>query len=240
MIQNHFDKIFIINLERSIQRKYHIERQFKRLKIQNYEFFPAFDGNQLDILQMMRKNIVASCDFDKIPLSSGELGCAMSHIGVYEEIIKRNYKNALIIEDDVVVSDKIHKLVNLLMDQIPRTWDIIHFHSWVKIGCQQHGDLGRIKIAPNVYKGCDEWGGTTCYAITAKCAELLTTIGKPYRMTSDGLTSIPTAREFLGKIYSNDYFGFITDPFLVIDFTEHTEIKERGVTTIQPKQMPLI
>lgn len=237
MIDDYFDKIFVINLTRSNVRRSHIERQFSALNIKNYEFYTAVDGNALDIPALIDQKIVVTCGRHEIPLSKGELGCSMSHIGIYETMLERNIKNALIIEDDVIVSGRIHDLISNLMDQIPKTWDIIHFHTWVPIGCKAHGDTGRIKIAPNVYKGCDEWGGTVCYALTSRCAELLIKHGKPYRMTSDGLVCLPTARHYRGEVFSNDYFGFVTDPFLIIGFTEHTEIGDRGITTINPNYL---
>ena len=226
MLSDYFQKILVISMDGS-SRKDSIIAQFNDLKIP-FEFYPATIGSKLDIEALVRKNIIQGKIIDDkihLPLNLGELGCAASHIRIYKHVVNC-CDNALVFEDDVILKKDIHEIIDLVMTQIPKTWDIIHFHSWARVGCGDRVDAGRIKIAPNVYKGYDEFGGTTCYAISKRGAKFLLSHAFPIRMTADGLTCLPTSKSYNGKVFSNDYFGYVTDPFLVDGFSDSSIIGE--------------
>ncbi|MFQ0996406.1 glycosyltransferase family 25 protein [Gilliamella sp. CG25] len=55
----------------------------KKLKM-DFEILTAIDGRELDE-NFIRANVY---DYKNCFLTNGEIGCAVSHIGVYREIIK--------------------------------------------------------------------------------------------------------------------------------------------------------
>ncbi|MFQ1042825.1 glycosyltransferase family 25 protein [Gilliamella sp. CG16] len=94
-------KIFVINLNRSTGRRNRITNLCKNLKL-DFEIFTAIDGRELDE-DFIRSNVY---DYKNCFLTRGEMGCALSHIGVYREIINRRLPYALIIEDDAVLDSR--------------------------------------------------------------------------------------------------------------------------------------
>lgn len=100
-------KTFIINLERQSLKKANIEKICQRLEL-NYQFIKAIDGYQLsdDYIRSI------SNDYPKNYLTKGEIGCALSHISVYKEIIDNNLPYALILEDDSVLKTEVPKFLN--------------------------------------------------------------------------------------------------------------------------------
>ena len=49
MIPELINKIYVINLKFCYDRRKHIEEEFKRLKINNYEIFEATDKDSLEV-----------------------------------------------------------------------------------------------------------------------------------------------------------------------------------------------
>lgn len=94
-------RTFVINLDRAIYRRDRISNLCKKLKM-DFEIFTAIDGRELDE-NFINDNVY---DYKNCFLTKGEIGCALSHIGVYKEIINRRLPYALIIEDDAVLDSR--------------------------------------------------------------------------------------------------------------------------------------
>lgn len=104
-------KVFIINLEKSVERKEKIEK----LAIQSgldYEFIPAFDGRNLTVTERneLYDEGAAKRTTGRI-FSNGEIGCAISHRKAYELILERNIDRAVIVEDDVLFENDCKKVL---------------------------------------------------------------------------------------------------------------------------------
>ncbi|MDR0632437.1 MAG: glycosyltransferase family 25 protein [Holosporaceae bacterium] len=56
--------------------------------------------------------------------SAGEIGCIYSHRAVWRDIVKNNYRNAIVFEDDLVLSKDFKKNLIKLIRNIPRDADI--------------------------------------------------------------------------------------------------------------------
>lgn len=102
-------KIYIVNLEKDVERKASIKAQLDDLNL-DYEFISAVYGKNLTQEEISH----LSPDFEKTSLTLPELGCALSHVKVYKQIIKNNDDIALILEDDVKLNKNIKKYLNLL------------------------------------------------------------------------------------------------------------------------------
>lgn len=96
-------QIFVINLENDHARRDWISQQFDKLGIP-FEFYQGVDGRALTPADLAtsydakwaRRHIGKS-------MSPGEIGCALSHIGVYQEIVRRQLPYALVLEDDATL-----------------------------------------------------------------------------------------------------------------------------------------
>lgn len=93
-------KIFVINLARSKERRACIERQLKKLNLE-YEIFEAVDGSALSYAQVLRNTKTLN-----YAVSSGEIGCSLSHINIYRKMVAEDIPQALILEDDALLSSQ--------------------------------------------------------------------------------------------------------------------------------------
>ncbi|MBQ0425162.1 glycosyltransferase family 25 protein, partial [Proteus mirabilis] len=102
-------KIYIVNLEKDIERKASIKAQLDALNL-DYQFISAVYGKALSQEEIAQ----LSPDFEKTRLTLPELGCALSHLKVYREIIKNNDEIALILEDDVRINSDLIELLEYI------------------------------------------------------------------------------------------------------------------------------
>jgi glycosyl transferase family 25 len=85
------DKIFYINLDRRTDRNQHIIDMFNECNISDdmYERFSAIEE------------------------VNGAMGCTKSHINILQIAKERNYNYILIVEDDLIINDKINFINNV-------------------------------------------------------------------------------------------------------------------------------
>jgi hypothetical protein len=109
---NRFDRIFFINLDSRKDRREHTERLLNNLGVdhERIERISAVDSE------------------------NGSLGCALSHIIVLEKIKSFGYKNALIIEDDIIqntddLESSLSVLDNLDYDLVMLSGNIIRYEN---------------------------------------------------------------------------------------------------------------
>jgi GR25 family glycosyltransferase involved in LPS biosynthesis len=112
------DHVYCINLERSKERRRHMETQFEKLDI-DVEFFKACDGKAMG--------------------KDGAWGCASSHLGVWRDIVAKGYKNSFILEDDVTLSSDIQKHLEEIEE--PYKWDIIYLFTFGPIHGPRHDSM---------------------------------------------------------------------------------------------------
>jgi len=97
------DHIYCLNLERSLERRKKMEKEFEREEL-DIEFFKACDGRAMG--------------------RDGIFGCAQSHINIWKDIVSKGYENVLIFEDDVWLEKDFKKYLEVL--EPPEKWDILY------------------------------------------------------------------------------------------------------------------
>jgi glycosyl transferase family 25 len=169
-----FDKIYVITLKNS----HRIDRIKNVLSDVEYELFYGADGEKLDI-STYRKN--------GSNLLRGQLGCAISHINIYKEIVKSNYNNVLILEDDINILPNILNLKNY-MDQLPNDWGLFYLgHDGVVLNNTFSQNLCEINTNQPKTLHC-----THAIAIRPWFAEKLIVLNKDLTYTADGLLTEAT------------------------------------------------
>jgi len=104
--------IYVINLQRSVERRNFISKQLNKSEVE-YKFIDAVDAmNTPNIEEHALKKATLNLNNLEMPLPRGHIACVLSHIKAYEEIINQNHEFALIIEDDVLVSNGIKTILN--------------------------------------------------------------------------------------------------------------------------------
>lgn len=109
-------KIFVINLKRSEDRRIAISEKFARYNI-SAEFFDAIDGNLLSEELMLQihsgSNMQQEIWGEGTKMTRGEVGVALSHMGIYKKLADDNIDYAFILEDDADFDDRLsHILLN--------------------------------------------------------------------------------------------------------------------------------
>ncbi|MDD2897391.1 MAG: glycosyltransferase family 25 protein [Desulfuromonadaceae bacterium] len=171
--------IFVVNLAESTERKERVQEQLDRIGLQA-EFFPAVRGKSLNAAEL-------ATHYDNSiffrPLSPGEIGCALSHVFIYKEIIERKYDYCLILEDDIVIDSRISKVLDSIKTIVnPSSPEIILLTSLKEFSENDAIPLNvdNFRMVPVIRAGC-----THGYIITNAGARALYDFCYPIRKPAD-------------------------------------------------------
>lgn len=166
--------IFVINLEENIQRREFIKLQLDAIGA-DYEIIKAINGKKLTDEELFH--------YTKNPnLSRPAIGCSLSHLKIYNIVLKENLPYAIILEDDALLSlkfpfimDNVCKIVNA-SDEIVVLFNHCQLYNrWRKINIYNNINLFPVKKAYGAYG----------YLITYKAAEKLATAFLPVNHVAD-------------------------------------------------------
>ena len=125
-------KAWIINLERSAERRSYIDHAVAQyFPDLDHEFITAVDGRTLSAED--RTGLVDEEAVSRAPrwLSPGMIGCALSHLAVYRRVASSEYPTGLVLEDDVVLSEGIErKIGEIAEDMAGAEIVLLHFRSF--------------------------------------------------------------------------------------------------------------
>lgn len=98
-------KTFVINLEKEKARMASMGAQLSRLGVA-YERIPAVYGKELT-KEELRRCFSAFHSFCAMgyQMTLGAIGCSLSHLSVYRQMIEMNIPYALVFEDDIIIDD---------------------------------------------------------------------------------------------------------------------------------------
>jgi len=114
----------VINLDRRPDRWEKFKQNAKSIEFLNYRRFSAVDGSKLKSNHQLQR-IFDNNDYNMRP---GIVGCAMSQIKLYIELIKSESDVFFILEDDTEFTTDFDKKFNYIFQQIMEknpNWDII-------------------------------------------------------------------------------------------------------------------
>lgn len=202
-------KFFVVNLKRSTQRRQVMCEQLDHFGV-DYEIFEASDGRALTEQEQAQ---VGTADQVILTMAGGrqcmvedklspaEIGCALSHLRLYQHILDLGLERAVILEDDEVLNEDSFLALEHL-DAITEPWDVVHFSAvsgiknlpcarkyyfdkkrgmyFARIG-MRHPTLDAIF---NRRRICF---GTVFYVVTPHACKVLLEKGLPVRLPSDYL-----------------------------------------------------
>ena len=116
--------VFVINLRHRLGRRQAMLEQLAGVGLAP-EFFPAIDGRALN-----REAMPELCEARE--LSDGEVGCYLSHLGVWREIARRGLDCALVLEDDVLLGSALPSLLAHLKPAMLRNIDVVRLSSLMR------------------------------------------------------------------------------------------------------------
>ncbi|EFL80263.1 glycosyltransferase family 25 protein [Actinobacillus pleuropneumoniae] len=189
-----FPPILIISLKNSSRRAI-ISQRLTSLGL-SFEFFDAFYGKDLTNEELQKIDFeFYPKKFDaRKPLTLGEIGCALSHIKVYEYMVENNIEQAIILEDDAIVSLYFESIINEALKKVPSRKEIIFLdHGKAKVWPFMRNLPERYRLARYCIPSKNSKRSiirTTGYFITLTGAKKLLKYAYPIRMPSDFLTGL--------------------------------------------------
>lgn len=172
-------EILVINLDEDDDRLANIQKQIK-----NFTRMPAVKGADLTAEEL--NNLTTT--FCRYFCTGSMIGCFLSHQKCWQYIIDEDLPHALVLEDDVELSDKFFSHSETILQTAPRDWDVILLGCML---CEEHNDLISKMIMsiqytafqPFLYKEDEDvndylykpkiWGGTHCMLISNQGARKL-------------------------------------------------------------------
>ena len=95
-MNNYVDNVYLINMDKDTDRLVKVTKECDKVNIK----FERFTG--IKVLNLSQNLL------DKyIPIETqkygpnGMIGCGLSHLFIWQNAVKKNYKNILVLEDDV-------------------------------------------------------------------------------------------------------------------------------------------
>lgn len=201
--------IWVLNLERSPERRAFMAGQFSRLSL-DYEIISAVDGLKLTIDELERYSKIDAMRCSERELLPGEIGCALSHARIWQKIVDENIEQVLVFEDDIMIGEMMFKVLEEL-HMLPVDWEFINFAT----------NAGRIPFGEpvyDIYRICRFTCFANCtgaYLINNSGARKLLNHVYPIRWTADGLT---------GNSYITGLVAYGVDPLVVAQLNCHSDI----------------
>ena len=238
-------KIYIINLEKDVDRKNRMISILEKAGVTNYEFIKAVDGSLLSSNE--KKSLV---DFNKMTrlcreLTPSEIGCSLSHQLAYRKIIEENKEyRCIILEDDVILNNNFKHILDSKYHS--QDIDLLFFglstsnienegnktYQYIKIGHfpKTDGSTSRCYFTNNsvTIGGVDFYEidrrtytidllfGTYAYSPSKQCCQKMLELNTPVIMEADGIWN----RYDKFKIYAP------TAPIITVDEYIQSHIKD--------------
>ena len=114
------DHVYLINMDKDKERLITVTKYCDELNIK----FERFSGIDPKKLSQEEKNKYLS-KFNQYFMPYGIIGCAYSHIYIWLDAIKNNYKNILILEDDIIFNkNNFYENLENAYNELPNDYDM--------------------------------------------------------------------------------------------------------------------
>lgn len=174
-------KTYVVNMTKDTEKRAQIESQLANHPELDYQIWRAVEGRKLS--RQEQKQMVLPEFYERYGRNATlpAVGCSLSHINIYKDIIANNVKYALVLEDDAILSNdlKLDKISQLLNSDIP-TAILMTPDFWYRPDEKVMDVDGKYKI----YQLNDGYM-TSGYAINQAAAKLLVPLIYPVKYTAD-------------------------------------------------------
>ena len=124
-------KIFVISLDRAVERREHMKLLCQKLGLQ-VTFVSGVDGRNLTADQRSRYNPAKARRIYGCEMTNSEIGCYLSHYSVYARMTHEGIDTALIIEDDISCADDLKHIIEQLARLRASAWQVVRLQSTKK------------------------------------------------------------------------------------------------------------
>lgn len=165
-----YEKIYVITIEKAVTRREKLKPLLEGL---DYTFFygkdkAELDNNPAELAKFYNEQRAKQLHRYSKPMTVGHVACSISHRMVYEDMVRNNFKNALIFEDDVVPDFEALQHIPEVLSELPADWDVLYW------GYDKNGEAGfSEKIKQCYYHGLSalhllKWNHTMISNLYAK------------------------------------------------------------------------
>jgi len=179
-------RAYVINLARSPERRAHMVRELDRVGME-HRFVAAVDGRALTAED--RRRLVDEEAVARAPtwLTPTAIGCALSHLAAYREVLAAGESHAVVLEDDVRLPADMNALVEEVAARMTNAdVALLHYHSFQPLRL----------AAPSANRFCDDrllatpldpgqLVSTVAYMVTAEACSRLAATVLPVRVAAD-------------------------------------------------------
>ncbi len=233
-------KAYVITLKRFKQRNQYIKRHIVERNL-DYKIIQAVDGSFLT-----EKDLEKLCNIEKVHklrwwLTNGAIGCALSHLNAYKELITTDNKAAFIIEDDVILPKNINFILNELEKEIKSNEIILLYYASFKPA--KLSVVGKEKILQgNLYYPMDikQIITASAYIIGKDAARNIIKTNRPIEVTADSWhyfyekRAFDSLRLYFPRVVSTMNFKSS------IDYLKNGSIKQILSSFIDEYKIPLL
>lgn len=169
---------YIINLDRSLSRWTDIKNQFDNQNITNYKRFSAIDGKSIkdsEYINLIDPKTIEIAERGYRNLHKehnyGSIGCYLSHVEVWKEILKSGKEYGVIFEDDIILKKNFKKKFKKFIKNICFNWDLIIFGEYLLI---ENNNFKKKNQKCSTYEFLSKsWCCLNSYIIKSSCIKLL-------------------------------------------------------------------
>jgi GR25 family glycosyltransferase involved in LPS biosynthesis len=231
--ETEISKTFVINLENRKDRWQKFLKNKENLKEINFERFNAINGNSLIPTEQLQR-IFDNNDYN---MRAGMVGCAMSHIYLYIQLVKSKQKYYLILEDDIELCKNFKTKLDYILKNIDKNWDICYLTHHIKKQFITERTFSSEEFPKVTRKKAQEslkfsYGGTAGYLISKKGARLLLEYINKYGMTN-GIDTVQQKSADILNVYYTDVHLIKTECY-IFDKNADTDIQNNFTSLTIP------
>jgi glycosyl transferase family 25 len=174
---------YVINLARSPERRAHMVGQLEKTGVP-YEIVTAVEARNLDLSD---RNLVVPHVLDRTSFRPGAVGCALSHLLVYQTVLERGFERALVLEDDVLLPPDLGELTGAIADEMSGAEVVLlNFHGSGRVqlskATSREVPSSRVLAYPVRLDGLTS---AAAYMITAEACARMAEVALPVRAHPD-------------------------------------------------------
>ena len=133
-IDNYFNAIYVINLDKRIQRWEAIQKQLHDAGIHNFKRMPGINIPEKELTKIPKKDYANFRGLETITNKEkfgkkyilGALGCRKAHLNCVKDAKSKNYNKILILEDDVMVDKNANTLFANIINEVGGNWGMLY------------------------------------------------------------------------------------------------------------------
>src|SRR5262245_33145242 len=121
-------QVFVISLDRAVERREHIKKLVSDLGF-TATIISAVDGRNLRPEQRAKYSSERAQRIYGCEMSDSEIACYLSHLSIYSKMIEHRIEAALILEDDISAMGDLKPAVEEVLKLPKSAWQVVRLQS---------------------------------------------------------------------------------------------------------------